>query len=204
MDTLAHLLTGPSDEPALILRAAEALARHGDPRAADALAAIAATERLTRPERLQAGRALLSLSDPRGEDVLYALAGDPAAGTRLRLQAAEALDGVQDSRALYALTVIALHPSAPRASQIQAAERLDQFRTRKAADALLSVLDNPELLEEMRVRASTLWRTSATAGHAAAWSGSPGRRSVRRRGSAPPARWARSPRRTGAGHWRSC
>ncbi|WP_406483216.1 HEAT repeat domain-containing protein [Streptomyces platensis] len=156
MDTLAHLLTGPSDEPALILRAAEALARHGDPRAADALAAIAATERLTRPERLQAGRALLSLSDPRGQDVLYALAGDPAAGTRLRLQAAEALDGVQDSRALYALTVIALHPSAPRASQIQAAERLDQFRTRKAADALLSVLDNPELLEEMRVRAGTL------------------------------------------------
>jgi hypothetical protein len=156
VDILAHLLTGPSDEPALILRTAEALARHGDPRAIDALAALAATERLTGPERLQAGRALLSLSDSRGQDVLYALADAPAAGISLRLQAAEALDDVGDSRALYPLTVIALHPSAPHASQIQAAERLDQFRTPKAADALLSVLDNPELLEEMRVRAGTL------------------------------------------------
>ncbi|MGW3819254.1 HEAT repeat domain-containing protein [Streptomyces sp. NPDC005046] len=156
VDTLAHLLNGPSDEPALILRAAEALARHGDPRAADALAAIAAMERLTGPERLQAGRALLSLSDPRGQDVLYTLASDPAVEVELRLQAAEALDGVRDPRALYPLTVIALHPSAPRASQILAAEHLDQFRTRKAADALLSVLVNPELLEEMRVRAGTL------------------------------------------------
>ncbi|MFJ3402222.1 trypsin-like peptidase domain-containing protein [Streptomyces microflavus] len=156
VDTLAHLLAGLSDEPALILRTAEALARHGDPRAADALAAMAATERLTGSERLQAGRTLLYLSDPRGQDVLYALAGDPEVETGLRLQAAEALDGVGDSRALYPLTVIALHPSVPLASQIQAAERLDQFRTRKAADALLSVLDNSELLEEMRVRAGTL------------------------------------------------
>ncbi|GAA4564128.1 hypothetical protein GCM10023100_04950 [Actinocorallia cavernae] len=156
VDILAQLLTGPSDEPALILRAAEALARHGDPRAADALAAIAATERLTGPERLQAGRALLSLSDPRGQDVLHSLAGDPAATTALRLQAAEALDAVRDPRALYQLTVIALHPSASQASQILAAERLDQFRTLKAADALLAVLDNLELLEEMRVRAGML------------------------------------------------
>ncbi|MFE1548047.1 HEAT repeat domain-containing protein [Streptomyces sp. NPDC058718] len=156
VDALARLLTGPSDEPTLILRAAEVLSRHGDPRAADALVAIAATERLTGPERLVAGRALLSLSDPRGQDVLYSLAGDPMAGTTLRLQAAEALDDAGDPRALYLLTVIALHPSAPRASQIQAAESLDQFRTHKAADALLAVLDNPELLEEMRVRAGTL------------------------------------------------
>ncbi|WP_381560771.1 HEAT repeat domain-containing protein [Streptomyces eurythermus] len=156
VDALAHLLTGPSDEPALVLRAAEALARQSDPRAADALAALAATERLTGPERLQASQALLSLSDPRGRDFLYALAGDPAAEIGLRLQAAVALDGAGDPRALYPLTIIALHPSVPRVSQILAAERLDQFRTRKAADALLSVLDNPELLEEMRVRAGTL------------------------------------------------
>lgn len=156
VDTLARLLTGLSDEPALVLRTAEALARHGDPRAADALAAIAAAERVTGSERLQAGRTLLSLSDTRGQDVLYALAGDPVAEIGLRLEAAEALDGAGDSRALYLLTVMALHPSVPHATQIQAAERLDQFRTRKAVDALLSVLDNLELLEEMRVRAGTL------------------------------------------------
>ncbi|MEV3853725.1 HEAT repeat domain-containing protein [Streptomyces sp. NPDC050095] len=156
VDTLAKLLTEPSEEPVLILRAAGALARYGDPRAADALAAMAVTERLTGPERLQSGRVLLSLSDPRGHDVLHVLAGDPAAGIGLRLQAAEVLDSVGDWRALYPLTLIALHPSTPRALQIRAAERLDQFRTCKASDALLSVLDNSELLEEMRVRAGTL------------------------------------------------
>lgn len=111
-DTLAALVSDPSELPPHRQRAADALARLGDRRGFDFLAGLAEDSSTPTDLRLITAQFLAGLYDKRGPDALASIAKNEDLGYFDRLRAAEFLDAMCDHRAQEALTAVREAPDA--------------------------------------------------------------------------------------------
>ncbi|MGW1878780.1 trypsin-like peptidase domain-containing protein [Streptomyces sp. NPDC001975] len=149
----------------LRMNAAEALARIGDPRGADALAAMAGSESFY--EVLEAGRRLVRLGDPRGLEAIRQqtrAGGEGPFAVLSRLYAAMELTRLGDPRGPDALACLLEDGDAlagedglvPDFVRVEAAEVLALHGDARGADALATIAASRAVHRDLRIKAVDL------------------------------------------------
>jgi HEAT repeat protein len=137
--------------------AAQTLVTNGDPRGADAFAAIASDNSGTagtHTSRASAAQRLAQLSDPRAKDLLSALATSASIERTARTQAARALANIGDRQGIEVLTALTADPATSDSDRLNAAKELADLGDPIGRSTLVAMAISGTVKENVRIAAA--------------------------------------------------